>query len=185
MPDLRFAFFDLNHFDDDESLRAAALITDEAGDPVEFRCTSPVKPTKLQKTLWGGRLDRYVASHLTGKALFDALKTIPAVIIVRKHEFLELRTLIEIPLIYVAENGASLPPKGLASEVPIESSDSLSAMIGEIPRLLVNCNHGDDGSRAIEQLRQCVRSFSLTEPFERIVTALEMVKQQEKGRPER
>ena len=36
------------------------LVADEFGLPVEFRHTLPVRPTKLQRALYGDALDRYL-----------------------------------------------------------------------------------------------------------------------------
>jgi len=36
--------------------RGGVLVTDAQGKPIEFRCTSAIQPTAVQKTLYGGTL---------------------------------------------------------------------------------------------------------------------------------
>ena len=49
----------------------AILITDLQGVPQEFRCTHPVKPTALQKPLYGNTLEPYIAVDLCGIPLIQ------------------------------------------------------------------------------------------------------------------
>jgi hypothetical protein len=49
----------------------AILITDTGGVPQEFRCTHPVKPTVIQKPLYGDTLEPYIGVNLCGVPLVD------------------------------------------------------------------------------------------------------------------
>ena len=41
-------------------LRGGILVTDAQGKPVEFRCTSPIRPNAVQRTLYGGTLMTHI-----------------------------------------------------------------------------------------------------------------------------
>ena len=66
-------------FDNSASYRGAILVTDDWGKPLEFRCTPPVKPTAVQRTLYGSTLTPHLLVALIAKPLMDALNEEPAV----------------------------------------------------------------------------------------------------------
>lgn len=60
----------------------ATLVTDSQGVPIEFRCTHPVKPNAIQKTLYGETLTLHVGVNLCGIPLLKSLQNKPALVIV-------------------------------------------------------------------------------------------------------
>ena len=43
---------------------SAMMVTDSRGYPLEFRATTPVRPSLVQKTLYGKQLEHYVGVEL-------------------------------------------------------------------------------------------------------------------------
>lgn len=174
-------FLDTNTFDGGDVLRGAALLTDPLTKPVEFRCTSDVRPTKLQRTLGGGRLTGHVATHLVGKPLLDALSVTPTLVVVRKPEFVELRTLIDVPLIQL------LRKDELSMVSPLTNPGGDGELLGADgqPDSLIMKAHRQfhaDLEAARHLLDGAFRSVSLLEPFDRIETSLAIVHQQDVGK---
>jgi hypothetical protein len=174
-------FLDTNTFDGGEAIRGAALLTDPLTEPIEFRCTSEVKPTKLQRTLWGDRLTGHVATHLIGKPLLDALGVAPALILVRKPEFVELRLLIDLPLVQL------LRKEELAKASPFafpEGEREPLANGDQDESLVIKCHRQFQGDieAACHLLNGECRSVSLLEPFSRIENSLSIVHQQDVGK---
>jgi len=62
------AFVTLTEVEDDV-FRGGILVTDSSGKPVEFRCTSPIRPNAVQRTLYGGTLMPHIAVELVGEVL--------------------------------------------------------------------------------------------------------------------
>ena len=52
-----------------EGYLGAILVTNNQGVPQEFRCTHPVKPTNIQKPLYGNTLEPYIGITLCGAPL--------------------------------------------------------------------------------------------------------------------
>ena len=75
----KVAFLGYLQFDNGASYRGAILVTDDCGKPLEFRCTAPVKPTAVQRTLYGSTLTPHLLVALIAKPLMDALNEEPAV----------------------------------------------------------------------------------------------------------
>ena len=58
------------------------LVADAFGLPLEFRHTMPVRPTKLQRALYGSALDRYLRSVVITQRLLSGLEHDPAIVLV-------------------------------------------------------------------------------------------------------
>lgn len=96
--DLRLAFLDTVFFDSGSAIRGAILITDGETKPYEFRCTSPVRPTQLQRILYGNTLEGYVYVELIGVPLIKAAKEKPTMVLVRNPVLLRIRPHISYPV---------------------------------------------------------------------------------------
>lgn len=176
-------FLDLLELND-QSIRGAALVTDASTEPVEFRCTSPIRPTALQRTLWGKRLEGHIACHLVGKPLLDALSNRPQLIVSRKPEFVALRSLVPLPLVQVLRNeelalASSLADGDGREDMLAPSSAGFEPVIVKVHRRFV-----EDRDLARRLLNDAFQNHSVLEPFERITNALELVHQQDRARKE-
>lgn len=174
--ELRLLFLDTQDFERGAAVRGGALVTDAATEPVEFRCTSPVRPTLLQKTLWGGRLESHIAARLTGKPLIDALTNSPSVVLVRKREFLELRELLKVPLVLLLAKGEPTGTPSLSKEAGEDES------FGKLV-LKVHPAYPNDFGGARALLADVSSSHDLLDPFSRVRNALDLVEQQEAANP--
>jgi hypothetical protein len=58
------------------------LVVDEFGLPLEFRHTVALRPSRLQTTLYGEALDRYLRAAVITTRLLDDLERAPAVVLV-------------------------------------------------------------------------------------------------------
>ena len=58
------------------------MVTDPSGLPVDFRFTDPVTPTRLQRALYGGVLDRYLRTEVVLRTLMEALEQPPSLLVV-------------------------------------------------------------------------------------------------------
>ena len=92
-------FVDVVSFENDSSFRGGALVTDTATYPLEFRLTSPIRPTPLQKTLYGKTLQSYIVAELIAIPLLKSLKVKPALAIANSNLFLAARPQLEYPII--------------------------------------------------------------------------------------
>ena len=87
------------------------LVADEYGLPVEFRHTLPVRPTKLQRALYGAALDRYLRSVVIAQRLVAGIEHDPAVVLVSD---VTLAREARIPLGFLEESGVDPSSAGRA-----------------------------------------------------------------------
>tara|TARA_R110002072_G_scaffold303099_1_gene493467 strand:- start:187714 stop:188283 length:570 start_codon:yes stop_codon:yes gene_type:complete len=84
----------------DRNFVGGLLVTDRFGRPLEFQCTTPVKPNRTQELLYGPTLVPFILGDLLGKALLDRVSVKPSLILTSRIEMLQLRTKVSIPIIY-------------------------------------------------------------------------------------
>jgi hypothetical protein len=94
------AFLDIVNLDNRQVYRGGALVTNLQTYPLEFRLTSPIRPTPLQTMLYGSALETYIFSELVAIPLLKSLKTKPDLVIVRSLLFLNARKHVEFPMVY-------------------------------------------------------------------------------------
>jgi len=81
------------------------LVTDRYGRPLEFQCTTPVKPNRTQELLYGPTLVPFILGELLGKTLLEKMAVKPHVVFVDRLELLPLRTCSAMPVLCVVEKG--------------------------------------------------------------------------------
>src|SRR3970040_1492471 len=99
------AFLDITSFEDGAALRGGCLVTDSLTRPLEFRVSGPIRPTSLQKVLYGDTLQEYICTDLIGLPMLQGLEPKPDIILERDAEFLKLRPKTELPVLWVGGTG--------------------------------------------------------------------------------
>jgi hypothetical protein len=85
--EIRLMFMKSCQFESGKAYRGAFLTTDRVTKPLEFRCTSPVTPTTLQKIVYGAFLQQHMLIDLIGLPLWKAATEKPiAMILVSEKE---------------------------------------------------------------------------------------------------
>jgi len=200
MPDGNIAYLDLKQFEDAKVVRGGVLVVDPTTEPLEFRCTDAVRPTTLQRLLWGKRLDGHLAANLLGTPLIKSLSQEFSIIAVTNLDFLELRRTIEVPVVLLTRDSAiefeSPAPgptgktetvAGAPQERPRETGSGgvaetvLSNTSGRYEPIVLRCHplHKDDLETVRLLLAPIFATHDVMEPFERVASALQMVHQEE------
>ena len=125
------------------------LTTNHHGRPLEFQCTTPVKPNPTQEILYGPTLKPWLLGELLGQTLVKRSQVKPKLIIVQRQDMLELRNHIAIPVV-----------RCLQSEEETAS----------IP-LICHADFPDDRNAAAKILSSMTNA-DLAEPIERVCEAL-------------
>jgi len=174
---LKIAFVTYDTFGDDKALRGGILLIDGFGKPLEFRCTSPIRPNALQKTLYGESLLPYIAVELISLPLIKNLREKPLLIFVEKEEFIGLREKHKepIPLFLIRAQGEDfVRASGEDDSANQHLVDNSEKGVGAIVTQPANGYENDyrENSAIIQKISS--RS-NLLEPFQRIRNALETV----------
>ena len=171
MEDTNLIFIAVHKFDDGASYRGALLATDDNTTPLEFRCTNAIKPTQLQKTLYGNILDEHILVELIAKPLFDAATQIPRIVIITDPLLLNFREKVSIPVVLLEkESEFKIPEDDQTRGVVTSESGKYEPVV-----MTVHEKYLDDRVTAGDLLSEVFSKRSLLEPFERIEIALNEV----------
>lgn len=169
---------------DSEKYIGAMLVVNKQGIPIEFRCTYPIQPTKLQQILFGKSLKNHIAVDICGKLLYEKSGYKPQLIIVNDGSFLRLsEQLNECPVVLVSSSSGNEPKK--ENEVKMNIYDfEKNTCDKEICLSVV-----DELKEKLPDISEIIRGISyyidIFEPFERIKYAVDEIKTKESKFSER
>jgi hypothetical protein len=134
------------------------LVTNQLGRPLEFQCTTPVKPNRTQEILYGPTLTSFVCAELIGKTLFERLQVKPQLIVCDQPEILALRSVISLPVALI------LPKAAKAEEGTIRAGAH---------QLRLHVDFESDRDVVTEIAKSFPGDADLIEPVERVREALQ------------
>jgi len=146
----------------DRGFSGGLLVTNHYGRPLEFQCTTPVKPNSTQEILYGSSLQPFLLGELIGGTLVDKTSVKPQVILTDLPQILELRNHIDLPVVLV-----EVPGEGWGAA---EGEPTL-----QLGRQVVRFHpaHGGDCDEVAANSRQVPAEADLCEPFTRVRDALQ------------
>lgn len=168
MKSMKIGFLTLYETISDESYVGSVLITDLMGIPIEFKCTNSVKPSTIQKSLYGEQLKPYIGVNLCGLPLIQSLENTPNLLLVDIPFLLSIRAETPIPTLFLRRAGEGINLQDSSStknkKEKIENSEGIFLPI-------IIQSHPDfeiDQKENIEIINSLFNSFDLIEPFERM-----------------
>jgi hypothetical protein len=159
------------HEIDDGGYRGSVLITDFKGIPIEFRCTQPLTPDVVQRSLYGEALLAYIGVEICGKPLLRAVKTKPNLLFVDKPFLLKLEEHAPCPMFLVQERAEDATE---ATPVPFDAAyhvEVLKARPDDRPPVeLVTKGEVKPKTRAL--MEQLSAAVNIVEAFGRMKNAV-------------
>ena len=140
------------------------LVTDRRGRPLEFQCTTPVRPDATQRTLFGPTLLPYLLGEVIGGTLLKKAGVKPDVVLCEGAAVLALRPLTDRPVARVESDGAP------ADQAAGPEGGSALAVGGRT--LHFHPAHGTDRQFLADRADRLPEHADLAEPFERVREAL-------------
>lgn len=176
---VKLVFLASRKFESNAAVRGAFLLTDAETKPLEFRCTNPVRPTQLQRMLYGDILEQHILVELIGQPLIRTIKDQPDLILINERSFLELRSRVIMPVVQIANEGQL----HVSSDNDQSSFQVLNCLSSKFDPVVIKTHPSfpDDKIRAREILAEIFNNYDLLEPFTRVSTALEQVHVQKIG----
>jgi hypothetical protein len=145
--------------DPERGVIGGLLVTNRFGRPLEFQCTTPVKPNRTQEILYGPTLKTYVLTDVVGRTLVEKVMVKPDILLTPSPDLLELRPLVTMPVASVS-----------VGQKPDRPDTHLLA-IGQ-QWLEFSIAYPKDRAEAITRVQHVPDTADLQEPFDRIREAL-------------
>jgi hypothetical protein len=134
-------FLHVHKYDEQASYRGAFLSTDGDTTPTEFRCTNIIKPTKLQRTLYGKILEEHIYVELIASPLLNSAHKQPDLVIISDELLLNFRDKISVPVISKSYVLNVIKPKATKTE-PILEMTRLLNLIQIVPSVMRMSSQG-------------------------------------------
>jgi len=153
---------------------AALMVTDNRGYPLEFKATTPVRPSLVQRSLYGGQLEHYVAVELCAKALIQQTQRRPIAVLVPEAWLLDLAEDSKVNVLALWRAGEVLrvedkdTPSGGGTIRPPGSPYQPVVYRGKF-------KSSDQEREVLAFVEDCATRFDLIEPFQRMRAALELL----------
>jgi len=176
MNDIKLAFLSSSRFENNCAIRGSVLVTDSDTKPLEFRVTSPIRPTGFQKALFGDVLDEHILVELMAVPLLNSLKEKPKLIIVQEKLFLDVNQKQDIPIVRLFKDSEARFGENTGVKEITCSSGKFETVLIETSK-----EREENLPEIRKQLADIFVHKSLLEPFERIHLACEQVHNQKIG----
>jgi hypothetical protein len=160
----------------------AMLVTDSQGVPQEFRCTHTVKPTLIQRPLYGDTLESYIGVNLCGIPLIGSIQNKPTLIVVHKEFLLGVRKTSPCPVVFVRRAGEAIDIKTSDRPQVKLRRERIDSPTGRVqPVVLIPHHDFDDDITSARKLFEGIMNYlDPIEPFERMAKAIEVLGKQDK-----
>lgn len=171
------------------------LILNPIGRPIEFHCTTPIKPNRAQKILYGPTLEEFIYGEQIGRSLIEHSRMHPLAVCTDLEPILAARQYVSTPLVLVlkpverelinlAQAGSTLEADEKCSGEKVYRVDAAHGSGPQLAsfwlgrnRLAVPAAAEADRHLIVEQLSVWAETFDLAEPFQRIRAAIEEAQQ--------
>jgi len=158
---------------EDESWTGGLLVTDQRGLPVDFRYIEPIRPSKIQKLIYGGALKRYLLLDAIAGTLLKASNSKADFVFTDEPLLLELDG--DGPGKFVViENGNGHPLQEVG-EWQGDEPGKISMQVGASgpPATLIFKAGDETGTEKIaSKLADLANDLNFTEPLGRVSEAL-------------
>jgi len=148
------------------------LVTNRYGRPLEFQCTTPVKPNKTQEILYGPTLMPFLLGELIAATLIEKVSIKPHFVLTEQEDMLEVRNHVAAPVACLLDD----------SEDPPNSQEARKAERVGRQRLFFHTAHKNDQSFIEKNAHLIPDDADLREPFERVREALGEATRSQTGR---
>ena len=179
---LLLGFLSLYETSNHDGYLGAILVTDLQGIPQEFRCTHPVKPTTLQKPLYGDTLESYIGVNLCGIPLIESIQNKPSLVVVNKDFLLGVRSGSPGPTVFIRRAGEAIEIKTIGGSESKSKRERIDCSSGRFQPVVIipHYEYADDINSAKEILERVFTYLDPIEPFERMAKAIEVLGKQDK-----
>lgn len=156
----------------------AALVVDHRGVPLDFRYTEPLRPTKIERILYGGALEVYLREDVIVKSLVESVEAKPSLWILRDAELLAaVRRHGKVSS--VAVEGTNMSPLDRVGHVEMQGECELLLQVDPISsplRVAFTKDQAQQAQKFCQDLVSLGETMEVLEPFGRIGRALDALR---------
>lgn len=147
----------------EETYLGGIMVTDPYTIPVEFKYTEPLKPTGLQKILYGKSIEKFICVDVIARKLLQGLQENPRVVLIQEKILFSISAKAPVCILSTKNEAkqAGNDPEELFS-TDVENGYQLHARIKPAPDL-------------VQWISRISKEVDILEPFNRLKEALQYV----------
>lgn len=166
----------------DNSYVGGLMVTDSYGIPLEFKYTEPIRPTKIQKILYGQALEKYIKKEVIFLNLLNSITNKPDLLVTLEEHLLEFANTVSFPVISLEETSlAPLVEVGVAQEINKKEFVLQVSPSGSPIRITLVEENLDMKQKVQRIILDLEKSMNLIEPLARVEGALKAICQENAG----
>lgn len=162
----------------DGAFSGAALVTDYRGIPMDFRYTEPVRPTRLERILYGQALDIYLREEVILQSLLSAVEAKPQLWMTVDIELIKpVQQLTRLAVLFI-EQTSHAPLEQIGQTQPQMEENSFLLQVDNISspmRISLSAENVSKLPSLTQNLVDAAVEMEIMEPFSRMSRALEAV----------
>lgn len=147
------------------------LLLNAVGRPLEFHCTTPVKPNRAQVILYGNTLNSFLYGEQIGQTLIKKSRLEPIAVFTDRAGVLAAQEFVSFPVIFLPEHGSEEEESSDPEPSGALTGRRAVSLAGK--DLYLPDQMGFSAEEIARTLSGKLDSLDLTEPFSRIRLAIE------------
>jgi len=151
-----------------EDIRGAAMVTTDRGFPLEFYVSTPVRPSAVQKALYGSSLEPFITAELLGVRLLNDIKADVKIVLVNRLGGLDIDT--DVPTMFVAHADSFVQ-----QNTPGRDYRRLEGQGVELPSIALVGDSLNMDQANVDYVAEAMRYFDPVAAFDRMFTALSVL----------
>ena len=176
----KIGIFKLALTPDKKGYIGAFFVMDYAGKPEELRVTFPVKPSSMQRVLYGASLIPHIGLKLCAVPLYEALTNVPPIVLVEDERFLPLADIARGYVFAVQAYEKARLHKNDSEFSTLEIAIEPASENFKKVRVIYPSSYDEmDRDIALREIRAMAHRMDLLEPFERIGRALAVLSEED------
>jgi len=161
---------------EDSSYLGGLMMIDQDGIPLEFTYTENIKPSRIQKILYGQSLEKYIKREVILLNLLNNLKVKPDLLITIEENLAELKKIGNYPVLSVVQTALSpLAEVGITQEISKGEFILQASPSGSPLRIKLAEPSEENRKRTESIILELGKSLDLAEPIARVEGALKAV----------
>lgn len=142
----------------------ALMITDYRARPLHFSFVSPIRPTRIQRILYGSTLNEHIKIDCVAQKLLTDIPMIPDVLFVDEAELTIVRQITEIPAAFLTKNDDTTIQPGRLTTLKYDTDSNIEDQetVGQILAALEDyVDLVEPFTRIREALKEAIKSFDV------------------------
>lgn len=143
--------------DSSKSFVGGLLITDYKSRPLHFAYVTPVRPTAMQRILYGATLNEHIQVDVIAKRLFEELPIVPTVLFVDNEDILKIQRIVKFPVAYLSKASETDSDVSTLSTIHYKTYTDTFEVQNVVGQTIANLENVIDLTEPFQRMREALK----------------------------